>query len=147
MRRRRLTMMTVLIAMAIAIPAHVATAKPEKSESGKHDWLIKHPTIQKLLTYQNKERARYGMPPLKLDAKMCLAAQKHAVWMADTGYYTHSNLPWPEIIHHGPTTARGAVDGWIWSPAHYGIMLSSSTKVGLGYMVRGGRTYWVGVFE
>jgi uncharacterized protein YkwD len=118
--------------------------KPKKTP---HAWLTEHATIQRLLKYHNEERARYSLPPLKIDPKMCLAAQKHAVWMAETGYYTHSNLPWPEIIHHGPRSARGAVDGWIWSPSHHGIMLSGAKKVGFGYMVLHGQTYWVGVFQ
>lgn len=122
-------------------------SESKKSKKSSHAWLTEHVTIQKLLKYHNEERARYNLPALKIDPKMCLAAQKHAVWMAETGYYMHSNLPWPEIIHHGPRSARSAVDGWIWSPSHHGIMLSGATRVGFGYMVLHGQTYWVGVFE
>lgn len=117
-------------------------AKP----AGKHDWLVKHPTILNLLKLHNEERARSGRPKLKLNARMCLEAQKHAVWMAETGYYQHSALPWQEIIFQGPQSEQAAVQGWIHSPAHHGIMLSG-TECGFGYMVIDGRTYWVGVFR
>lgn len=118
-------------------------AKPQKSE---HDWLVKHPTIQKLLKLHNQERARNGMPALTLNTKMCLKAQEHATWMAETGYYQHSSLPWPEIIFQGPTSAAAAVNGWIASPAHHSIMLTGS-QAGFGYMVLNGQYYWVGVFQ
>ena len=120
---------------------------PELPQSvGERDWLIEHPTIQELFYLHNAERARYGLSELTLNAKMCLAAQEHAVWMAETGYYQHSNLPWREIIYYGPLTPHEAVAGWIASPAHHGNMLSG-TGAGFGYMFKEGRTYWVGVFR
>lgn len=135
--------------VALAAPVPEASDQPQQApakKSAKHDWLLKHPTILKLLKLQNEERARNGLPPLRLNAEMCLAAQQHAVWMAKTGYYMHSSLPWAEIIFNGPLTPEAAVNGWIWSPAHHSIMLSGS-EAGFGYMVIDGRTYWVGVFR
>ena len=129
-----------------------ASAKVEKDvaqkekKAGKNDWLIKHPTILKLLELNNQERARIGYPGCTLNAELCVAAQQHAEWMAETGYYMHSNLPWPEIIFSGPLTPEDATNGWIWSPAHYSIMVSGS-EAGFGYAVRDGYTYWVGLFQ
>jgi uncharacterized protein YkwD len=117
-----------------------------KAKPSEHDWLVKHEVIQELLQYHNEHRAQSGYSQLRLNAQMCLAAQEHAEWMAETGYYQHSNLPWQEIIFAGPQSARDAVNGWIWSPSHHGIMLSG-TEVGFGYAVRNGSTYWVGVFQ
>lgn len=143
----RHTLKRWLVAATIAASSFTGLSAAEKSpRSTKHDWLIKHSVIQELLKFHNEERARYGLTALKLDTRMCLAAQEHAVWMATTGYYQHSNLPWPENIFAGPITAREAVDGWIYSPAHHANMLSG-TLAGFGYMVVDGRTYWVGVFE
>lgn len=118
----------------------------EPKQESEHDWLLKNPTIQKLLKLHNAERARNGMPALTLNTNMCLQAQEHAKWMAQTGYYQHSNLPWPEIIFQGPTSAAAAVNGWIASPAHHSIMLTG-TQAGFGYMVLNGNYYWVGVFK
>ncbi len=123
----------------------VEVTKPVESPrpvEDKHGWLTKHPTISRLHELQNQERARYGLPRLRMNPELCLLAQRHAVWMADTGWYMHSSFGIPEIIHSGPLTPDDAVNGWIWSPAHHGIMLSG-TQAGFGYMVRNGVTYWV----
>lgn len=115
-------------------------------KASPHAWLTEHPTIQRLVALTNQQRARYGLPALVIDPQLCLLAQQHATWMAQTGYYQHSNYGISEIIFQGPRTPEAAVQGWIASPAHHGIMLSGS-RVGFGYMVLGGRTYWVGLFQ
>ena len=120
--------------------------KKSTPSAGEHDWLIKHDTIQELVRLTNEERRRSGRAPVTLNTEMCLAAQQHAQWMAKTGWYQHSRLPYMEIIFRGPRSAKAAVNGWIYSPAHHGIMLSGS-QVGFGYMKRNGATYWVGVFR
>jgi len=121
-------------------------AKVKVQQPGKADWLLQHPTIQSLVAKTNQHRSQMGRGPVSLNADMCLAAQRHATWMADTGAYQHSGLPYAEIIFNGPTTPDAAIQGWIASPAHHGIMLSGN-EVGFGYMVRNGRPYWVGVFR
>lgn len=146
----RLVLMTLLLgAMAASAAAHDMTAdatRPENTVGAKHDWLIKNPTIQGLLIRTNAHRAAMGYGPVRLNVEMSLAAQRHANWMADTGYYQHSGLPYMEIIFTGPTSVEAAIQGWIASPAHHGILLSGS-EAGFGYMVRNGRPYWVGVFR
>lgn len=135
-----------LLCLLLIQSASAETIEAQKPKAGEHDWLIKHPTIVRLLELHNQERARNGLPALTLNTKMCLRAQEHATWMAETGYYQHSNLPWPEIIFQGPTSAAAAVNGWIASPAHHSIMLSG-TQAGFGFMVINGHYYWVGVFQ
>ena len=110
------------------------------------DWLVKHPAIQELHHRHNAERARVGLQPLTLDPQMCLAAQRHATWMAETGLQMHSGLPYHENLFLGANTASDAVNGWIWSPAHHGNMLGG-TKAGYGYQRINGRPAWVGVFR
>lgn len=136
----------VVLASLLCLLLIQPVSAEETKKKGEHDWLIKHPTIQKLLKLHNQERARNGLPALTLNTQMCLRAQEHAKWMAETGYYQHSNLPWPEIIFQGPTSAEAAVNGWIASPAHHSIMLTGS-QAGFGYMVLNGQYYWVGVFQ
>ena len=128
----------------------VVTVRAEKvitdDEPGPHDWLIKNEAILRLVAQTNQHRAQMGLAPVELDAQMCLDAQRHANWMASTGAFQHSGLPYLEIIFQGVATPEGAVQGWIASPPHHGIMLSG-TRVGFGYQVRGGYPYWVGVFR
>ena len=104
--------------------------------------LMANSTIGEIHQFQNQERARYGLPPFRIDGEMCLIAQRHADWMASTGNYVHSGVGYSEIIHSGPQTARDAVNGWIYSPGHHAIMLSGSTA-GHGFATRNGYTYWV----
>jgi uncharacterized protein YkwD len=128
----------------------VETVKVEKvatkEQEGPHDWLIKHQTIVRLVELTNQHRAQMGMGPVILDTQMCLDAQRHANWMANYGGFQHSNMGYMEIIFQSVQTPEAAIQGWIASPPHHGIMLSG-TRVGYGYMVRNGYPYWVGVFR
>ena len=127
----------------------IETVRAEKvivEAEGPHDWLIKHETILRLVELTNQHRARTGLGPVTLDTQMCLDAQRHANWMANGGGFQHSGLPYMEIIYQSVLTPESAIQGWIASPPHHGIMLSG-TKVGFGYMVRNGYPYWVGVFR
>lgn len=128
----------------------IETVQAEKivvpEEEGPHDWLIKHETIVKLVELTNQHRSRMGMGPVVLDTQMCLDAQRHANWMANFGGFQHSGLPYMEIIYQSVGTPEGAIQGWVASPPHHGIMLSG-TRVGFGYMNRNGYPYWVGVFR
>ena len=117
-----------------------------ETPAGPHDWLIKHQTILRLVELTNQHRAQSGLGPVVLDTQMCLDAQRHATWMANFGSFQHSGLPYMEIIFQGVTTPEAAIQGWIASPPHHGIMRSGSS-VGFGYMIRNGSPYWVGVFR
>jgi len=144
MRRFLLPVCAGLIVLSSSIALR---AQPgEEIPATEHAWLTQHNVIQKLVDLTNKERARYKLPPVEIDPYLCLQAQQHAEWMAKTGMYRHSGKPWPEIIYQGPGTAENAIRGWIYSPAHHGIMLKRGKYVGFGYMVINGRDYWVGLF-
>ena len=144
---------SLIVALTLAVTgvAVTGTRSAEMSERvEKHsqnlEWLVKHPTILRLLELHNQERARVGLSPSKLNPVMCLAAQKHAVWMAETGWMSHSGLPYRENIFMGVSTPEDATNGWIWSPAHHGNMLSGS-EVGFGYMILNGRPCWCSVMQ
>lgn len=146
-----LTCFFVLLVTATASATEVADAtKPENikvvSPEGPHDWLIKHKTIVRLVELTNEHRARMGARPVVLDTEMCLAAQQHAKWMSEFGFQ-HSGLPYMEIIYQSVQTPEHAIQGWVASPPHHGIMISDVTRVGFGYAVRNGYPYWVGVFR
>ena len=136
------SMTTVTAAPAPPLPEPAKKVKP----AGPHDWITEHPTIQRLVSLTNNHRIRSGRAPVALNPQLCADAQRHADWMARTGVYRHSSLPYREIIFRGPTNADAAVRGWIYSPAHHGILLSGR-ECGFGYMKRNGVCYWVGVFR
>lgn len=138
--------MRVFFAVCLITSLAIGAEKPIPPEETKNDWLVKHPTILKLLELHNTERLRVGLEPLKLNTEMCLAAQKHATYMADTGWLVHSGLPYRENIFMSVTSPESATNGWIWSPAHHTNMLSG-TEAGFGYQYKNGRPCWVGVFK
>ncbi len=135
-----------LLMVALLIGHVFAESQAATPVVDKADWLMKHPTIQKLLELTNQHRAQSGMPPVTLNAEMSMAAYRHAEWMASYGALQHSGLPWREIIFLGPATPDAAVAGWINSPAHRANMLSGN-EVGFGYVNRNGQLAWVGVFR
>ena len=136
-----ITATVLTVSMGLSPEAGLTNGKASRT-----GWLTQNPTIVRMMELQNNERARCGLAPLQMNEKMSLAAQKHAEWMAETGYYMHSNLPWPEIIHAGPRTAQGAVNDWIWSPSHHGVMLTGQVA-GFGHAMNNGVGYWVTVID
>ncbi len=144
MKQWILTLGCVAGLATMTVAANESTVKVQ--QPGKYDWLVQHPTIQALVARTNQHRAQMGRGPVTINPEMCLAAQRHATWMADSGAFQHSGLPYMEIIFNGPTSVEGAIQGWIASPAHHNIMLSGS-EVGFGYQLRNGRPCWVGVFR
>lgn len=148
--RRNLAMMkkVLLTLLCVAGTSFAAEMIPSTSNRiDQHDWLIKHKVIVRLVELTNEHRARSGLPPVVLDTQMCLDAQRHATWMCDFGRFQHSGMPYMEIIHQSVGQPEYAIQGWIASPPHNGIMLSGATKVGFGYNNRNGYPYWVGVFR
>jgi uncharacterized protein YkwD len=90
---------------------------------------------------QNRIRHMYGYDPLRFDRGLQVRAQRHAEWMAATGRYEHSGEV-AEIIFKGPTNARDAFNGYLYSPPHFSVMLSG-TRAGHGHAVRNGVHWWV----
>ena len=99
-----------LIAVMVCVEC-IAEEKSSPPAVGKNDWLVKHPTIVKLVELTNSQRASQGVGPVVLDEEMSLAAQRHAQWMADQGGFQHSGLPYMEIIHQSVTSPEAAVNG------------------------------------
>lgn len=113
------------------------------------------PDPQELLELVNKERAKVGVAPLKLDLRLNKTAQMKADDMVKNHYYNHVN---PKTGKHGyqyildnyptlcreasenlvfgtnkDTTSKLVVDAWVGSPKHYKAMVSSKyTLTGFG---------------
>lgn len=115
------------------------------------------------LKNMNARRAAVGRKPVKYSKELNEAADKHAEWMAShwmshTGvnnsrpYHRVQWAKYPgrftgEIICVADRQSR-AIQMWVNSPPHYGIMVSSgSTEVGISCgESTSGRRYWVAVF-
>ena len=82
------------------------------------------------------ERVKAGVPKLREDEALHVAAQNHSRDMAAYGYLNHTNqnnespdvrmaragypvkYGWAENIAAGPTTAKAVMDMWMSSPDH-----------------------------
>ena len=108
-------------------------------------WLTDYAVIRRMLVATNRQRQLNTLSPLKLDLKLSLAAQKHAVWMSHWGFQ-HSSYIWDECIHSGPKTPEACVQDWMWSPPHRSILMSGR-RVGFGHWRRDGYTWWVALVD
>jgi uncharacterized protein YkwD len=108
----------------------------------------------------NEERARAGLTPYEYDPALALSAQRHAIDMADQGYFSHTSLdgrsfsdrteaagyegfPSGENIARGQTSPEQVMDSWMSSEGHRNnILSSSSNEIGVGYY----ESHWVQVF-
>ena len=139
---------TIFVAFSVLLFTAISFSQ-EPKPARNLDWLTKHPVIVQMRDLQNTERARYGIAALKMNPDLCLIAQRHAVWMSETGWFQHGSHGHAEIIHQSVRTPEEAVQGWIYSPSHFGIMVGGYSEVGCGYMKNpiNGQTYWVSVFR
>ena len=152
-----------LAALFILRPALAAPdAQPAPSATSFVDEVI-------LLT--NQERTAQGLPPLKANPALGLAAQVHADAMAVGDFFDHvdpntgadggvrataAGYNWGafgENIAAGATSPQAVVQGWMESPGHRANLLSPDFReIGVGYTFEAGdafpsdgayRHYWV----
>lgn len=118
---------------------------------------------KKLIELVNRERVAEGLSPLRCNARLCLAARKHAEDMARRNYYSHSerdggrfynriyNAGYPiskcgENIAVGFTSAEEVFEGWIIAPEHrVNILNGDFTETGVGFAwsrSKTSRLYW-----
>lgn len=122
----------------------------------------------------NEERARAGLPPLKLVSALTAAARYHAMDMATDDYFNHDSMDrvggelqracgtfdrvslwykgWngaAENIAAGFNSPQQVMDGWMNSSGHRANILNAGyTEFGIGYYAGAGTfpAYWVQEF-
>lgn len=126
---------------------------------------------QGALSLTNDQRAQRGLAALPWDARMADLARQRAAYMAATGEFSHTHadgtsvfdmiaaagINWfgaGEIIAWNNAEALDysvafAVQGWMGSPPHTAIVLSTEfSRVGFGMAISPttGKRYWAGVY-
>ncbi|MFE5793067.1 CAP domain-containing protein [Streptomyces sp. NPDC056503] len=117
--------------------------------------------VQDVIALANAERDRAGCGPLRAEARLAKAAQRHADDMAARDYYAHDDpegrdggdrisatgyswSAWGENIHKGPKTPQRAMDDWMDSPAHRANILNCSFHdIGVGVTLTADGPWWV----
>ena len=136
------------------------------------DELTEHPVRQTMLGVHNVLRRSQGQPDQRLDEQLCLAAQRHADWLAATEYHRTPGGPsmhvgasgstvqdraqavgfvaWRSLSENAASGYRGVPQvfvGWKGSPGHWANILRPGDLCGFGYQVSArGATYWVALY-
>ncbi|MEV5974011.1 CAP domain-containing protein [Streptomyces sp. NPDC051921] len=119
------------------------------------------PYATQVVALANAERRRAGCPPLRSDARLREAAQRHADDMAARVSYAHVGKDgrdagdristagydwssWGENIHRGPESPAQAVEDWMNSPGHRKNILNCAFQdIGVGVNLRANGPWWV----
>jgi uncharacterized protein YkwD len=125
MRRRSISLLTLLLGLLAAAPTTVgAAARP--TACGAAHVAIRKATIARAddatLCLLNRLRASRGLPPLRLNRRLAAVAQRHSRDMVRRHYFSHFSLsgasPFQRILssHYVPRRARswwlGENIGW-----------------------------------
>lgn len=144
LRSMAVTILGVIgMVLIFAIPANAASSTDE---------------IDSVFQLTNKERDEAGLFSLELDSDLCAAAQTRAEEIAELVSHTrpdgrdcHTILDdygisyevWGENIAGGQTSADAVHHAWMNSPSHRENILDAGySKIGVGYYVVEGMTYW-----
>lgn len=164
-RRPALAVLALLLVVAAAPSAVGATDTAAVSA----DAVVKAEKL--VLTLTNKRRTDKGLVALRLDPRLAALARERAEYMAQTEEFSHtqsdgtdvfdliseSDIAWygaGEIIAWNTASlldysAQFAVKGWMDSPSHRAIVLSTGYNyVGFGLAISptSGKRYWAGVY-
>jgi uncharacterized protein YkwD len=124
MHFQRLTVLVV--AVALAAPVSLLAETRSRQRTGM---------AQAVVDAMNVERAAHGLPALRIDEKLSIAASDRIYDMFDKHYFAHRSpdgiQPWNwvelrgynyrevgENLAVGYETAEGVVDSWMHSPGH-----------------------------
>jgi uncharacterized YkwD family protein len=146
-------------APAPAKPAEPKAPAPAKSAAniGSYE--------QQVVDLVNSERAKVGLPALKMNTKLAGVAEKKAEDLRDNNYFAHNSPTYGspfdmmrqfgvtyttagENIARGQKTPAAVMNGWMNSQGHKENILNSNfTEIGVGYVTdSNGTTYWVQMF-
>ena len=101
--KKSIVITTIIIALIVSVggglwlktrlDAQAATtaAQEQKQEQPKSKYDVGPPDAQEMLELVNKERAKVGAAPLKLDERLNASAQEKANDMQNRGYYDHKS--------------------------------------------------------
>jgi uncharacterized YkwD family protein len=117
---------------------------------------------QPVIELTNRERARAGLPALKLDAQLSSVAQKKSEDMQQNHYFSHTSPTYGspfdmmrdfgvtyktagENIAQGQRTPQEVVTAWMNSPGHRANILNRQfTHIGVGFEQAG--NHWTQMF-
>jgi uncharacterized protein YkwD len=102
-----------------------------------------------IVSFTNKERARFGLPPLEIDKGLMESARQHAAWMTRNHSMTHTSRPVAENIAMGQPHSSDVVRAWMNSPGHRANILNLGHRhIGVAaFRTEGGTIFWCQQFR
>ncbi|RKE17678.1 RNA polymerase sigma factor (sigma-70 family) [Streptomyces sp. TLI_171] len=115
---------------------------------------------QQVLDLVNSQRSQAGCGPVRANAQLATAAQRHSDDMAARGFFDHTNPDgagpqqridaagykwsgWGENIARGQKDAAAVMDSWMNSPGHRANILNCKfTELGVGVHLGSGGPWW-----
>ncbi|MFC0415268.1 CAP domain-containing protein [Cytobacillus solani] len=143
-------------------PAQTQTQKPAQTQPSTPASSSVSAYEQKVLDLTNQERAKNGVPALKLDVELSKVARAKSADMKAKGYFDHNSPTYGspfdmmkqfgityksagENIAMGQRTPEEVVNAWMNSEGHRKNILNASyTHLGVGYVADG--NYWTQMF-
>ena len=131
-----IALLTLCATALITIPADQAQPAAEKFELLQIE--------RNIVTLTNTERARHGLPPLKIDKELVKSARGHATWMTLNRTLRHTSRPVAENIAMGQRSSKEAVADWMASAGHRANILNRGyRRIGIAaYRTPDGTIYW-----
>jgi uncharacterized YkwD family protein len=146
-------------------PAQTASPKPVTQQPAAAKQPASTQTVstlsafeQKVVDLTNQERAKNGLPALKVDATLSKMAHEKSRDMSANGYFSHTSPTYGspfdmmkqygityryagENIAMGQKTPEEVVNAWMNSPGHRANILNPNYNyIGVGYVSKG--NYW-----
>jgi uncharacterized protein YkwD len=121
---------------------------PELEEK-EIDGVKLQPIEANIISYTNKERARYGLAPLVVDPELMKTAREHAAWMTRYRSMVHTSRPLAENIAMGQPHSSDVVRAWMNSSGHRANILNAGHQhIGVAaFRTEGGTIFWCQQFR
>jgi uncharacterized protein YkwD len=102
-----------------------------------------------IISYTNRERARYGLPPMQVCPELMDSARRHCAWMARSRRLVHTSQPVAENIATGQSSSNEVVRDWMRSSGHRANILNAGhRRIGVAaYRTPSGTIYWCQQFR
>jgi uncharacterized protein YkwD len=127
-------------------PANSVAAKPVQPESTltPAQQIQLHAVEMGVIENTNRQRARYGLRPLRVDFGLIHSARRHTQWMTRNHVLQHTSAGVAENIAMGQSSPTEVLNAWMNSDGHRANILNSSyTRIGVAaYHTPQGTIFW-----
>ena len=139
-------------ALLLAPPAEGEDQSQQTTQAnpdGQQERLELLPIELNVVKYTNDERAKRGLPKLKVDPALMKSARRHAAWMVRNRSLVHTTRPVAENIAMGQPHSTSVVRAWMNSRGHRANILNGSHgRIGVAaYRTASGTIYWCQQFR